>query len=104
MPPKLTRRQALVLALAGTAGIGAFGMHGSRNLRVDRQILELHNWKHAGLRVVQISDIHVNDAAQTKTAIEAVELAVAEKPDLIVFTGDFVNYSTPDCLSNIPIA
>ena len=104
MGKNLSRRR--FLAAAGIAGVATagYGFVASRDLRVNRQTLHLERWDAEGFKVVQISDVHVNDANQTRTAREAVRLALAEKPDLIVFTGDFVNYSAEECLANIPLA
>jgi predicted MPP superfamily phosphohydrolase len=44
-----------------------------------------------GLKVVQISDIH-SGSLQNKAAVsKGVDMILAEKPDLILFTGDLVN-------------
>ena len=98
---KLTRRQAL--AGLGSLGLGVigFGAWGSRELRVDRRELRLERWDADGFRLVQVSDVHINDAGKLAVAQQAITLAVAEKPDLIVFTGDFVNFSAEECLANI---
>ncbi len=47
-----------------------------------------------GLRIVQLSDIHLGSWVSTKPLQRAVDQVMALKPDLIVFTGDMVNYST----------
>lgn len=45
-----------------------------------------------GYRIVQLSDIHIGSWIDNeKTINELVELVNAQKPDLIVFTGDLVN-------------
>lgn len=85
----------------GLAGAGmAAGLIGN-DLRLSRHTLRLPRWKADGFRVAHLSDVHVNDVAKLATAQAAVRLALAAKPDLIVFTGDFVNYARPDCLDNI---
>jgi uncharacterized protein len=44
-----------------------------------------------GLKIVQISDIH-SGSFNDKTAVEkGIQLALAQKPDIIFFTGDIVN-------------
>lgn len=47
-----------------------------------------------GLRVVQLSDIHLGSWLSNKPLQRAVDQANALNPDIIVFTGDMVNYST----------
>ncbi|MHC1775351.1 MAG: metallophosphoesterase [Lentimicrobium sp.] len=49
-----------------------------------------------GLRIVQLSDIHLGSWVSTKPLQRAVDQVLALKPDLIVFTGDMVNYSTDE--------
>ncbi len=46
-----------------------------------------------GYKIVQLSDIHIGSWKGNQKALrEAVELANAQHPDLIVFTGDLVNH------------
>jgi predicted MPP superfamily phosphohydrolase len=44
-----------------------------------------------GLKIVQISDIHCGSFTDKKSVMKGVEMAMKEKPDLILFTGDLVN-------------
>lgn len=44
-----------------------------------------------GLKIVQISDIHSGSFANPAAVSKGVQMALAEKPDLILFTGDLVN-------------
>jgi uncharacterized protein len=44
-----------------------------------------------GLKVVQISDLHVGSYLSPEPLEHAVEMILAQKPDLIFFTGDLVN-------------
>ncbi|MBO0790699.1 MAG: metallophosphoesterase [Ktedonobacteraceae bacterium] len=57
----------------------------------------------AGYRIVQLSDIHVDETWMDKGRLESiVEITNEQKPDLIVITGDFVtevHASTRDTLS-----
>ncbi len=49
-----------------------------------------------GLRIVQLSDIHLGSWVSEKPLQRAVDQVMALKPDIIVFTGDLVNYSTSE--------
>ena len=51
-----------------------------------------------GLRIVQISDIHLGSWGCQEKLNEAVNIVNQLKPDLIFFTGDMANYSTEDVL------
>ena len=51
---------------------------------------------HDGLRVAQLSDVHVGRRTAPETIRHAVEQANAFAPDLVVLTGDFLSYSRAD--------
>lgn len=44
-----------------------------------------------GLKIVQISDIHAGSFFFTEPVKRAIEMINAEKPDIVLFTGDMVN-------------
>ncbi len=48
---------------------------------------------HDGLRIAHLSDLHVGSLTSHRFIRDAVEMAQAEQPDLVVMTGDFVCYS-----------
>ncbi len=47
--------------------------------------------RHDGLRLAQLSDIHVGDRTPPRRIAAAVALANAFEPDLVVLTGDFLS-------------
>lgn len=49
-----------------------------------------------GLRIVQISDLHLGTWKSEKPLEEAVKRIQALHPDMILFTGDLVNYTTKE--------
>ena len=49
-----------------------------------------------GFRIVQISDIHLGSWVTTKPIERAVEIVNDLKPDLVLFTGDLVNFSAKE--------
>ncbi len=52
-----------------------------------------------GYRIVQISDLHVGTYTPTPSVVDNVVAAVnAQHPDLIVFTGDLVNYHAEELI------
>jgi uncharacterized protein len=68
--------------------------------RVEPTWLELNRWDlpiaglpapFAGLKVVQLSDLHCSRHVTPAYVGEAVDLALAQRPDLVVLTGDFVH-------------
>jgi len=49
-----------------------------------------------GFRILQLSDIHLGSIYSDKPLHDAVELSNALKPDIILFTGDIVNFITDE--------
>jgi predicted MPP superfamily phosphohydrolase len=69
---------------------------GAHDYRIRRQKLRFSNLPSSfdGLKIIQISDIH-SGSFYSKTAVKGgVEMILAEKPDVIFFTGDLVNDET----------
>jgi len=51
-------------------------------------------WPFEGMRIVQISDLHLGSWASVDPIEEAAGIINDLDPDLVLFTGDIVNYST----------
>jgi len=72
----------------------SFGMiSGAYDYRVRKKTIYLPNLPSAfdGIRIAQLSDIH-SGSFYNKTAVKGgVEMLMAEKPDVLFFTGDLVN-------------
>ncbi len=51
-----------------------------------------------GIKIVQISDIHLGSWACKREFSRAVDMVNAQHPDVIFFTGDMANYTTLDVL------
>ena len=94
------------LANAGMAAIAIAFTYGytigQRRLRVTRLTLPLRNLPAAldGLRIVQISDIHLGDNLTTRQLAQFVQRVNALQPDLVCITGDIVDapYTDVDVL------
>lgn len=86
-------------ALAGGAALGALGLtlSGLRSAgsgpALERVRIELHRWPGAlaGLRVVQLTDVHVGPTLGEAYVRELVARVNALDPDLVVLTGDLVD-------------
>lgn len=72
---------------------------GARRIVVERVDLALPNWDANGLRVAFLSDTHLNDLKAVEHCRRAVELAIAERPDIIVHGGDFTSVALEPFLS-----
>lgn len=80
-------------------------LSGAHDYRVRRVRLVLRNLPRSfdGLRIAQLSDIH-SGSFFNKTAVKGgVEMLLAEKPDLVFFTGDLVNNQASEVRDYIPI-
>ncbi len=88
------------------AGLGIFGMaalgvgKGYANtlrsqIRVERVPIRLKRLPEAfrGFKIAQLSDLHSSPLVDKEHLEHAVDLALAEKPDLIVLTGDFIGHT-----------
>jgi predicted MPP superfamily phosphohydrolase len=81
-------------------GVGAalyasllYGFTNKYNYRVRRIRLSFENLPPSfkGLKIVQLSDIHSGSLGNAEAVGRGVDKVLAEKPDLILFTGDLVN-------------
>lgn len=96
-------------ALAATAipfGAMTYGIiSGAHDYRVRRVTVKLPNLPASfdGMRIGQVSDIH-SGSFWNKTAVKGgVEMMLAEKPDVIFFTGDLVNDRADEVKDYLPI-
>lgn len=97
-PEKISRSEFLVKAGLVVAAIPLASLswgivEGAYDYRIRRQTLYLPNLPKAfdGMKLGQISDIHSGSFYNKKAVLGGVEMLLAEKPDLIFFTGDLVN-------------
>ena len=80
-------------------------LSGAHDYRVRRVKLVLKNLPRSfdGLKIAQLSDIH-SGSFFNKTAVKGgVEMLLAEKPDVVFFTGDLVNNRADEVRDYIPI-
>ena len=66
---------------------------GAHDYRVRRQTIKLANLPKSfdGIKIAQLSDIHSGSFFNKRAVRGGVDMVLAEKPDLIFFTGDLVN-------------
>lgn len=94
----ITRNEFLVNTALGSgvllAGTLSFGIiSGAHDYRVRKRTITLPNLPKSfdGITMVQLSDIHSGSFYNKVAVTGGIEMALAQKPDLIVFTGDLVN-------------
>ncbi len=68
------------------------------DFKIKRQVLQLSHLPKSfdGLKIVQISDIHLGSWPSLHPLQDAVNLINGLNPDLVFFTGDLVNYKTDE--------
>lgn len=95
------------LAVGGTTVVGfAYGIiSGAHDYRIRRVKLPLKNLprQFEGITIAQISDIH-SGSFFNKTAVKGgVDMLLAQKPDVVFFTGDLVNNTADEVKNYIDI-
>jgi uncharacterized protein len=80
----------------GTLTLGMFRW--VYDFQVRRKAIRLNGLPHGydGLKIVQISDLHLGSWVSRKELKEAVKIVNDLDPDIIFHTGDLVNYSTDE--------
>ncbi|HWB91924.1 MAG TPA: metallophosphoesterase [Puia sp.] len=70
-----------------------YGFSNKYNYRIHRVRLAFDNLPAAfkGLKIVQLSDIHTGSLNNLAAVNRGIDMVLAQKPDLILFTGDVVN-------------
>lgn len=78
---------------------------GAHDYRIRRVKLVLPNLPSSfvGLKILQLSDIHSGSFYNKTAVMGGVEMAMAEKPDLVFFTGDLVNNTSKEIIDYYPI-
>jgi predicted MPP superfamily phosphohydrolase len=83
------------LALAGLLVGSTVWVYKFKTHRIELSVKNLPD-AFEGLRIVQLSDIHLGSWLSNKPLQRAVDQVNELNPDIIVFTGDMVNYSTSE--------
>jgi predicted MPP superfamily phosphohydrolase len=87
------RKITLLVVLAIIAVINVYGWFEAGNIRTERVILNTDKLPSAvqSFRIVQITDIHFSRTNGLKLARKITRIIDDLKPDLLVFTGDFLD-------------
>ncbi|HRO43910.1 MAG TPA: metallophosphoesterase [Flavipsychrobacter sp.] len=86
--------KSLALIVGGLSVSGfLYGITNRYNYQVKKLKISFNNLPASfrGLKIVQISDVHAGSFDNDKAVLRGVEKIMAQKPDIIVFTGDLVN-------------
>ena len=94
VPTALRRRRWLwalgLLGLSGGAGAAYTRLREPRWLEVTHQVVPTRPSETKPIRILHLSDLHASACVPLEFISEAVRLGLAEKPDLICLTGDFI--------------
>lgn len=101
---RITRRRFLKTLLyggLGVAGVGVWQKGEADRLTLERLTLHLPRWDAEGFKIAQISDLHLASRHAVERAVQAVRLAMAERPDVLVVTGDWIHGENPKVVDRI---
>ncbi len=97
-PDGISRSQFMMKLALGFGAVPLLGMgygifSGAHDYRVRKHAIKLPNLPNSfdGLRIVQISDIHAGSFFDKEAVKRGIQMILAEKPDIVFFTGDLVN-------------
>lgn len=74
------------------------GVTNRYNYKVRRSTIKMNHLPAAfkGLKIAHISDVHAGSFDSEQAVLEGINMLMAEKPDIIFFTGDLVNNIAPE--------
>jgi predicted MPP superfamily phosphohydrolase len=75
-----------------------YGFSNKYNYKVHHVRLAFDNLPEGfkGIKIVQLSDIHSGSFGNPEAVSKGIDMIMAQKPDLILFTGDLVNDTAPE--------
>ncbi|MHC1726852.1 MAG: metallophosphoesterase [Syntrophobacteraceae bacterium] len=91
--PVFTSSRTAIAVIAASLLVCVYGYFESRSLRVERLVIKTAKLPPGvdRLRIAQISDIHLGILIQEARMREILQTVEAEKPDILVSTGDLVD-------------
>ena len=92
--PNPTRRSFLIGGAAAAIGLGAYaGTHARHELEITERTFAITDLPDAfvGMRLVQISDIHLVEYTETWFLEHVVDRINALQPEMVLLTGDFIS-------------
>lgn len=98
-------RSAIIASAIPFVTMGYGLITGAHDYKIRRQRLIIPHLppEFEGLRIGQISDIHCGSTFNKTAMAGGINMLLAEKPDVIFYTGDLVNYATHEVNEYIDI-
>ncbi len=95
---RLLKRMAILLGSLAFVSLVIGSIHWVAKFKTREVAIEVEDLPASlkGFRIVQISDIHLGSWMTTKPIEKAVEIINDLKPDVVLFTGDLVNFSAKE--------
>jgi predicted MPP superfamily phosphohydrolase len=93
-PHSITRRSFLAGGAAAGLGVAAYaGTHARHEFEITHRTFALHDLPDAfvGMRIVQMSDIHLEEYTEARFLEKMVAQVNALNPEIVLITGDFVS-------------
>lgn len=101
---EVLRRSLSIVSAGAAATTGAFAILSAQEpVRIDRVFVPMRKLPRRldGLRIAQLSDVHIGPTLGRAFLEEVVASTLALKPDLIALTGDFVDGSVAELRSQV---
>jgi predicted MPP superfamily phosphohydrolase len=104
--PKSKRKPGFILLFASGISVVVMLVYFSgmifwvNNFKLQTVEIKLKGLPHEfdGYKIIQLSDLHLGTYVSKHPLDKIVRMVNAERPDLIVFTGDLVNFTTKEAL------
>jgi predicted MPP superfamily phosphohydrolase len=98
-------KTGIVLAAVPFVGMAWGILGGAHDYRVRRIKVKLPNLPDGfhGLKIAQLSDIHSGSFFNKRAVKGGINMLLAEKPDVVFFTGDLVNNTASEVAEYVPI-
>jgi uncharacterized protein len=94
-PQRMSRRRFLTATLSGCGGLALYSGEIERHwIDITHRDIRLRSLPSAfeGMRIVQLSDIHLDEFTEPFLLRYAIEQINRIQPDMVLLTGDFVTY------------
>lgn len=93
---KLVNRRTFLACLTGSAAVGGYMRFWEPGAISVLRHNFFFNTQMAGFRILHLSDFHASAVVSLNFIMESLQLGLAEKPDLIFLTGDFITTTYKD--------
>lgn len=90
---KVTRRSVIKWTGLGIVALGASQINNRNELTIERSTLRLPRWNADGFKIALLTDLHMDSRSKADRGLRAAQLAIDEKPDVVLLGGDLASTS-----------